>query len=60
MEEPTSKNVCNCLNTNTSGGQSSNLHLNIVHFFSTGVNETSGAGEGSCFLALVSNTCCPI
>jgi hypothetical protein len=33
------KNVNNCWNTNiysyleTSGGQSSNLHLNVVHFF---------------------------
>jgi hypothetical protein len=33
-----------CLNTNiysyleTSGGQSSNLHLNVVHFFNTSVN----------------------
>jgi hypothetical protein len=35
------KNVNDCLNTNicsyleTSGGQSSNLYLNVVHFFST-------------------------
>jgi len=34
----------NCLNTNiysyleTSGGQSSNLYLNLVHFFNTNVN----------------------
>jgi hypothetical protein len=38
------KNVSNCLNTNiysyleTSDGQSSNLHLNVVHFFNTSVN----------------------
>ncbi len=38
------KNVNNGLNTNiysyleTSGGQSSNLYLNVVHFFNTGVN----------------------
>jgi hypothetical protein len=35
------KNVNNCLNTNiysyleTSGGQSSNPHLNVVHFLNT-------------------------
>ncbi len=35
------KNVYNCLNTNinsyleTSGGQSSNPYLNVVHFFNT-------------------------
>ncbi len=39
MEQRTLKNVYNCLNTNiysyleTSGGQSSNLFLNIAHFF---------------------------
>jgi len=38
------KNVNNCLNTNiysffeTSGGQSSNLYLEVVHFFNTSVN----------------------
>jgi hypothetical protein len=38
------KNVNNCSNTNiypnleTSGGQSSNLYLNVVHFFKTSVN----------------------
>jgi hypothetical protein len=37
------KNVNSCLNTNnysyleTSGGQSSNLYLNVVHFFNTNV-----------------------
>ncbi len=47
MEEHILKNVNNYLNTNiyfyleTSGGQSSNLYLNVVHFFqhqSTSVN----------------------
>jgi hypothetical protein len=39
MEQQAFKNVNICLNTNiysyleTSGGQSSNLHLNVVHFF---------------------------
>jgi hypothetical protein len=39
MEEHAFKNVNNCLNTNiysyleTSGGQSSNLNLYVVHFF---------------------------
>ncbi len=38
------KNVSNCLNTNiysyleTSGGKSSNLQLNAVHFINTSVN----------------------
>ncbi len=44
MEQHALQNVINCLNINinsdleTSGGQSSNLHLNVVHFFNTGVN----------------------
>jgi hypothetical protein len=44
MEQYTLKNVNNCSHTNiysyleTSGGQSSNLYLNVVHFFSTIVN----------------------
>jgi hypothetical protein len=44
MEECTLKSVNNCLNTNiysyfeTSGGQSSNLYLNVVNFFNTSVN----------------------
>jgi hypothetical protein len=44
MEQHTLKNVNNCLNTNiysyleTSGGQSSNLYLNVAHFFFTSVN----------------------
>jgi hypothetical protein len=60
------KNVNNCLNTNiysyleTTGGQSSNLYLNVVHFFNASVNLTSVAAQDSCFPALVSNTCCPI
>ncbi len=38
------KNVNNCLNTNiysyleTTGGQSFNIYLNVVHFFNTSVN----------------------
>jgi hypothetical protein len=38
------KNVNNCLNINIysflekSGGQSSNLYLNVIHFFNTSVN----------------------
>ncbi len=33
------KKLNNCLNTNIySGGQSSNLYLNVVHFFNTSVN----------------------
>ncbi len=44
MEQHALKNVNNCLNTNinsyleTSGGQSSNLYLNVVHFFNTSIN----------------------
>jgi hypothetical protein len=43
MEERTLKNVNHCLNTNsyssleTFGGQSSNLYLNVAHFFNTSV-----------------------
>jgi len=37
----------------TSGGESSNLYLNVVHFFNTRVNETSVAAQDSCFSALV-------
>ncbi len=49
MEWHALKNVNNCLNSNiysyieTSGGQSSNLNLNVVHFFNTSVNLTSVA-----------------
>jgi hypothetical protein len=44
MEQRTLKNVNNCLNTTiysyleTSGGQSSHLYLNVVHFFNASVN----------------------
>jgi hypothetical protein len=56
------KNVNNCLNTNleTSGGQSSNLYLNVVHFFNTSANWTFVAASDSCFPALVPNMCCSI
>ncbi len=43
-EQRALKNVMNCLNTNiysylkTSGGQTSNLYLNAVHFFNSSVN----------------------
>jgi hypothetical protein len=64
MEQSTLRNISNCLNTNintyleTSGGHSSNTYLNVVHFFNTRVDSKSVAVEGSCFPALVSNTCC--
>ncbi len=44
MEQHAFKNVYNCLNTNiysyleTSGGQSSNLYLNVVPFLTPSVN----------------------
>ncbi len=44
MEKCILKVVNNCFNTNicsyleTSGDQSSNLYLNVVHFFNTGLN----------------------
>jgi hypothetical protein len=44
MEQRTSKNVNNCFNSiiysylETSGGQSLNQYLNVVHFFNTSVN----------------------
>jgi len=44
MEQRTFKNVENWLNTNiysyseTSGGQSCNIYLNVFHFFNTSVN----------------------
>ncbi len=47
IEQPSLKNVNNCLNTNiysylaTSGGQSYNLYLNVVHFYNTRVDYTS-------------------
>ncbi len=46
MEQPALKYVSNCLNTNiysyfeTSGGKSSILYLNVVHFFNSRVNYT--------------------
>ncbi len=49
MEQHASKIKNNCLNTNiytyleTSGGQSSNLYSNVVHFFNTSVNQTTVA-----------------
>jgi hypothetical protein len=47
MEQRTLNNVNNYLNASsysyieTSRGQSSNLYLNVVHFFNTSVNWTS-------------------
>jgi hypothetical protein len=45
IEQQASKNVHNCMNTNiylgTSGGQNSNLYLNVVYFFNTSINLTS-------------------
>ncbi len=44
MEQHALENVNNNLNTciysylETSGGQSSNMYLNVVHFFNTSVN----------------------
>ncbi len=44
MEQRTLENINNYSNTNiysyleTSGGQSSNLYLNVVHFFNNSVN----------------------
>jgi hypothetical protein len=44
MEQCALKDVNNCLNTNTyfylekSGGQSSNLYINVAHFFNASVN----------------------
>ncbi len=49
MEQHALKNVNNYLNTNiysyleTSGGQSSNLYLNVVQFFNARVYETAVA-----------------
>jgi hypothetical protein len=44
----------------TSGGQSSNLYVHVVHFFNTSVNLTSVADSDSRFPALVSTNCCSI
>jgi hypothetical protein len=44
MVQQALKNVNSCLNTNiksyleSSGGQNSNLYLNVVHFFNTSVD----------------------
>jgi len=63
MEQHALKSVNYKLNTNsysyfeTSSGQSSNLYLNVVHFFNTSVIKTSVAARDSCFPAMVSNTC---
>jgi hypothetical protein len=44
MEQRALKNVNDCLNTDiysyleTSGDESSNLYLNVVHFFNTSLN----------------------
>jgi hypothetical protein len=49
MEQRALKNVNNHLNINiysyleTSGGQRSNLYLNVIHFFNTSINYTSVA-----------------
>ncbi len=64
MEQRALKSVNNCLNTNIysylekSGSESSNLYLNVVHFFNTSVNQTSVATQDNYFPALLSNTCC--
>jgi hypothetical protein len=39
------------------GGQSSNLYLNVANFFNTSVNYTSVAASDSCFPAFVLNMC---
>jgi hypothetical protein len=66
MEEHGLTNINNCLNTNiysyleTSGGQSSNPYLNVIHSFNTGVNNKSVAAQASYFPALVSIMCSSI
>ncbi len=46
MEQHALKSVNNCLNNNlysyreTSGGESSDLYLNVAHFFNSNVNRT--------------------
>ncbi len=61
MEKQTFKNVNNYLNTNvysyleTSGGQSYNIYLSVVHLLNTSVNYTSVAAQDCCFPALVPN-----
>ncbi len=44
----------------TSGGQSSNPYLNVVHFLNTRADKKSVVAQDSCFPALASNTCCSI
>ncbi len=66
MEQHTSKIVNNCFNANiypyleTSGGQSLNQYLNVVHICNTSVILTSVAAQDSRFAALVSITHCSI
>jgi hypothetical protein len=66
MEQYALQYVNNFLNTNiysyleTYSCQSSNLYLNVAHFFNNSVNKTSVAALYRCFLALVSNMCCSI
>jgi hypothetical protein len=66
MEQQALINVNSALNTNiysyleTSGGQSSNLYLNVAHFFNTSVNQTSVTALDSGFPVVVSNTCSSI
>ncbi len=49
MELPAFKNINSCMNTNicsyleTSGGQSSNLYLNAVHFFNMSYLDICGS-----------------
>ncbi len=56
------ENVINYTITNiysyleTSGGQSPNINLNVVHFLNTSVNQANVATEDSCFPAQVFNT----
>jgi hypothetical protein len=62
MEQRTLRNVNNYLNTNiysyleTSGGQSSDLYLKVVHCFNTSVN-LKLPQMSNCFAALLSNMC---
>jgi hypothetical protein len=62
MELQALKNVNSYLKTNiysyveTSGGEISNLYLNVVHFFNTSVKMASVAALDCCFPAFVSNT----
>ncbi len=66
MEQHTFKNVSNCLNTNiysyleTSGGQSSNLYLNAVHFLTPVLIRHLWQLKTAVFPAQVSNMHCSI